>query len=82
MKNYAYKLDDELTPDQKNDLNILISLDTPDQKQEWLDSVDQGDFYYGLSLLEVAALKELERDTEHGSREEAKSVIDYIKTLS
>jgi hypothetical protein len=77
----AYKLDDELTPDQKNDLSILISLKTDEEKNAWINSVDEYDFYYGLSLLEIGALKELERDTENVACNEAKSIIDYIMAL-
>ena len=71
----AFELDDELTPDQKNDLRILTSLQGPEEIQEWMQAVDWFDVAYGISLMEIAAIKELERETEHDDCIDAKIAI-------
>ena len=83
MTMYAYRMDDEFTEDQKSDLDLLMSLKTQEDKQEWVDSVDKSDFYYGLALLQVAAFKELEYDLDKTQDySTAASIIEYIKSLS
>jgi len=74
----AFELDDELTPDQKNDLRILTSLRGVDEIQEWMEAVDWFDVAYGISLMEVAAIKELERETMHDLCIDAKIAISNI----
>lgn len=60
MEFHAFELDDELNEDQKNDIRILISLRSSEVIQEWMEAVGIRDVLYGMSLLEVAALKELD----------------------
>lgn len=74
----AYEEDDELTSDQKNDLRILFSMRGKDDIQEWMESVDWFDVAYGISLMEVAALKQLERETVYDKCIDAKIVISTI----
>ena len=75
---HAYHLDDELTPEQKADLDVLLSLKSTEMRQEWADAVGDEGISYGLALLEIAALKELERDTEHDDFIDAKIAISRI----
>ena len=74
----AYELDDELTPDQKNDLRILTQLRGPEEIQEWMEAVGWFEVAYGISLMEVAAIKELERDTVYDDCIDAKIAISKI----
>lgn len=74
----AFELDDELTPDQKNDLRILTQLRGPEEIQEWMEAVDWFDVAYGISLMEIAAIKELERDTVYDDCIDAKIAISKI----
>lgn len=79
----AYHLDDELSYNQKVDLDILMSLNTPEDRQAWIQSVDDHDFYYGLALLQVAAFKEIEYEIEKvKDYSAANSYIAYIKSLN
>ena len=57
---HAFELDDELNDDQKNDIRILVSLKNTEEVQEWMEAVGWEDVLYGMTLLEVAALKELD----------------------
>ena len=75
LKVKAYMLDDELSLGQKRDLDILMSLRTKEQKRSWIDSVDSGDYYYGISLLLVAHIKEIEFIADTGDLAEAKEVL-------
>ena len=75
---HAFELDDELTPSQKNDLRILNSLRGAEEIQEWMDAVDWFDVAYGISLMEIAALKELELETEYSDCIDAKIAISNI----
>ena len=75
---HAFELDDELTPDQKNDLRILTSLRGGDEIQEWMEAVDWFDVAYGISLMEVAAIKELELETVYDQCIDAKIAISNI----
>ena len=74
----AFELDYELTPDQKNDLRILTQLRGPEEIQEWMEAVDWFDVAYGISLMEIAAIKELERDTVYDDCIDAKIAISKI----
>ena len=74
-------MSDELTRDQKTDLYILMSLKTKAEKQQWIDSVDSDQFYYGLSLLQVAAYIEMESQ-EGDEFSDAVNIIEYIKSLN
>jgi len=40
---------------QSTDLRILMSLNTKEQMQEWMDAVGTEDFHYAMTLLETAA---------------------------
>lgn len=83
MKKYAYLMDNELTEAQKGDLNLLMALKTQEDKQNWIDAVDQEDFYYGLALLQVAALKELDKQVNTISDcVDSVRIWDYIKSLN
>jgi len=74
----AFELDDELTPDQKNDLRILTQLRGPEEIQEWMEAVDWFDVAYGISLMEVAAIKELELETVYDQCLDAKIALSNI----
>lgn len=83
MTKYAYRMDDEFNEDQKNDLDLLMSLNTKEDKENWLRSVDEEDFYYGMSLLLAASIKEQEYELDKTQDySTAASVIEYIKSLS
>lgn len=47
---------------QSTDLRILMSLQTPEDIQEWMEAVGPDDVSYGLSLMECAALAMLDED--------------------
>jgi hypothetical protein len=47
---------------QSVDLRILMSLETPGDIQEWIEAVGEDDVFYGLSLIECAALAALDED--------------------
>jgi len=47
---------------QSVDLRILMSLQTPEDIQEWAEAVGPDDVFYGLSLIECAALAMLDED--------------------
>jgi hypothetical protein len=47
---------------QSVDLRILMSLETPGDIQEWMEAVGKDDVFYGLSLMECAALAVLDED--------------------
>jgi hypothetical protein len=47
---------------QSVDLRILMSLETPGDIQEWIEAVGPDDVFYGLSLIECAALAALDED--------------------
>ena len=49
---------------QEQDLRIILSLNTPELMQEWALAVGPEDVYYGLSLVECAALAMLDEDVE------------------
>ena len=49
---------------QVSDMNIVMSLITPEQIQEWMQAVGAEDVTYAIDLLEQAALAELDRETE------------------
>ncbi len=79
----AYHLDDELAEYQKTDLDILMSLNTAEERQVWIESVDDQDFYYGLALLQVAAIKEIEYELDQsGDYSDAVNLFEYIKSLN
>jgi hypothetical protein len=50
---------------QVSDMNIVMSLITPEQIQEWMQSVGSEDVTYAIELLEQAALAQLDLDTEN-----------------
>jgi hypothetical protein len=77
----AFELDNELTQTQKQDLRIVLSLNTPEEIQDWIDHVGWGDFEYGMSLIEVAALKQLEKDTAHDDCIDAKIALSRCLSI-
>ena len=50
---------------QVSDMNIVMSLITPEQIQEWMLAVGAEDVNYAIGLLEQAALSQLDLDTEN-----------------
>ena len=50
---------------QVSDMNIVMSLITPEQIQEWMQAVGAEDVTYAIDLLEQAALAQLDLDTEN-----------------
>jgi hypothetical protein len=65
---------------QEQDLRIILSLQTPEQMQEWALAVGPDDALYGLSLVECAALAMLDADVEAmTSYPEAMAVINNIR---
>ena len=50
---------------QASDMNIVMSLITPEQIQEWMLAVGAEDVPYAIGLLEQAALAQLDLDTEN-----------------
>ena len=53
---------------QASDMNIVMSLITPEQIQEWMQAVGSEDVTYAIGLLEQAALAQLDLDTEGMTR--------------
>lgn len=49
---------------QVNDLKILLSLETPEQKAEWYSAVGQEGLNYSITLLELAAHALLDQDIQ------------------
>jgi hypothetical protein len=65
---------------QEQDLRIILSLTTPELMQEWALAVGPDDAYYGLSLVECAALAMLDADVEAmTSYPEAMAVIRSVQ---
>jgi hypothetical protein len=65
---------------QEQDLRIILSLKTPEQMQEWAWAVGPEDAFYGLSLVECAALAMLDQDVEAmTSYPEAMAVINSVR---
>jgi hypothetical protein len=65
---------------QEQDLRIILSLKTQEQMQEWALSVGPDDTFYGLSLVECAALAMLDEDVEAmKSYPEAMAVINSVR---
>jgi hypothetical protein len=65
---------------QSVDLRILMSLQTPEDVQEWVEAVGPDDVFYGLSLIECAALAMLDEDVATMTAyPEAQAVINRIK---
>ena len=65
---------------QSVDLRILMSLQTPEDIQEWMEAVGPDDVFYGLSLIECAALAMLDEDVAAmPSWPEAQAVIQKVK---
>jgi len=50
---------------QATDMNIVMSLITPEQIQEWMQAVGAEDVTYAIGLLEQAALAQLDLDTDN-----------------
>ena len=50
---------------QATDMNIVMSLITSEQIQEWMQAVGAEDVTYAIDLLEQAALAQLDLDTEN-----------------
>jgi len=50
---------------QATDMNIVMSLITPEQIQECMQAVGAEDVTYAIGLLEQAALAQLDLDTEN-----------------
>ena len=49
---------------QVSDMNIVMSLKTPEEIQDWMLAVGAADVAYAISLLEQAALLELDSATD------------------
>lgn len=65
---------------QSTDLRILMSLQTPEDIQEWMEAVGPDDVFYGLSLIECAALAALDEDVAAlKAYPEAMAVIQKVK---
>lgn len=65
---------------QSVDLHILMSLNTVQHIQEWITAVGPNDVCYGLSLLECAALAQLDEDVSAmAAWPEALAVINRTK---
>jgi hypothetical protein len=65
---------------QSVDLRILMSLQTPEDIQEWAEAVGPDDVFYGLSLIECAALAMLDEDVAvMASYPDAMAVIQKVK---
>ena len=65
---------------QSTDLRILMSLQTPEDIQEWMEAVGPDDVFYGLSLIECAALAMLDEDVAALTvYPEAMAVIQKVK---
>lgn len=65
---------------QSVDLRILMSLQTPQDIQEWAEAVGPDDVFYGLSLIECAALAMLDEDVAAmASYPDAMAVIQKVK---
>jgi hypothetical protein len=65
---------------QEQDLRIILSLKTPEQMQEWALAVGPDDAFYGMSLVECAALAMLDEDVEAmTSYPEAMAVINSVR---
>lgn len=52
------------TPEQSQDLKILLSLKTPEEIGEWILAVGEDDVNYGISLIECLALTVLDVHVE------------------
>jgi hypothetical protein len=65
---------------QERDLRIMLSLNTQEQMKIWALAVGPEDVYYGLSLVECAALAMLDADVEAmKSYPEAMAVINQVR---
>lgn len=65
---------------QSVDLQILMSLKTPEDMQTWAEAVGPEDVCYGLSLMECAALATLDEDVAAMlTYPDAMSAINRIK---
>ena len=65
---------------QSVDLRILMSLQTPEDIQEWMAAVGTDDVFYGLSLIECAALAVLDEDVAAlTAYPEAMAVLNRVK---
>ena len=61
---------------QLNDFNIVMSLKTTEQIQDWMESVGYDDVCYGITLVELAAHTLLDQETDKMTEfPEAMSVI-------
>jgi len=49
---------------QVTDMNIVMNLKTTEEIQDWMAAVGKDDVQYAISLLEQAALLELDRETD------------------
>lgn len=49
---------------QVSDMNIVMNLKTPEEIQDWMVAVGADDVKYAISLLEQAALLELDNTTD------------------
>lgn len=49
---------------QVSDMNIVMNLKTPEEIQDWMAAVGAEDVAYAISLLEQAALLELDSATD------------------
>jgi hypothetical protein len=49
---------------QVSDMNIVMNLKTPEEIQDWMAAVGAADVAYAISLLEQAALLELDSATD------------------
>jgi hypothetical protein len=66
---------------EQTDLEIMLSLKTPDEMIDWAESVGHDDALYGISLLLCAAHDALDAMTEDGPFDEALEELDRIMAL-
>ena len=65
---------------QSTDLRIIMSLQTPQDIREWMEAVGEEDVFYGLSLVECAALAMLDEDVAAMTTyPDAMAVINRVK---
>lgn len=76
FNNYQY----QYTPAQLQDINIMLSLNTREEMQEWIAAVSDEDVFYGIALLESVALDMLNSETaDMRFFPEAAAAIDRIR---
>ena len=64
-----------LTQEQQSDVALLMSLNTPELIQEWIEAVGKEDVAYGISLLHIAAYEATDNHIDAESRRLGESVL-------